>query len=138
MAKTPLCRASRHPNRTAESAWDYGIWLGKCIRSDEHCVGTATGIYRTRTIRRLPSTDRYNRELLESVTSTPWETNGIGKTPTPFFVLPRDDNNGHNQADDGKHTTKPTKETAQQRSTHSFALPDRMIVFVCEIFHTQK
>ena len=91
--ETLLFRASHYPNHKAESAWDYGIWLGKCSRSDEHFVATATRVYRTRTVRRLPPTDRYNRDLLESITSIPWETNGVGKTPTPSFVLPKED--GH-------------------------------------------
>ena len=86
--ETLLFRVSKYANHKAESAWDYSIWLGKCTRSDEHFAGTATGIYRTRTVRRLPLTDRYNKELRLRITATPWETNGIGTVPTPSFVLP--------------------------------------------------
>ena len=68
--------------------WDYGIWLGRCTQSDEHFVGTSLQVYRTTSIRRLPKADRYNKELLESITSTPWSTRGIGKGPTTDFVLP--------------------------------------------------
>lgn len=37
-----------------ESRWGSGIWLGKIDTSDEHLVGTATGIERARAIRRKP------------------------------------------------------------------------------------
>ena len=89
--ETILFRSSHHPNHKAESAWDYGLWLGKCTRSDEHFVGTATGVYRTRTIRRLPATDRYDRALFDKVTSTPladrWcrqDSNSVFRTTDEF------------------------------------------------------
>ena len=69
-----LFRSPHSPNHKAESAWDYGLWLGKCTRSDEHFVGAGTGVYRTRTIRRLPVSDRYDRQLFDQVTATPWQT----------------------------------------------------------------
>ena len=70
-----------------ESNWDYGIWLGRCTQSDEHYVATGKDVYRTRTIRRLPKTERYHKELINKVLSTPWATKGIGKQPTDNFVL---------------------------------------------------
>ena len=42
-------------------AWYYGIWLGRCAQSDEHFIGTPTGVYRTRTVRRQPNSDRYRK-----------------------------------------------------------------------------
>ena len=61
------------------SNWSTGIWLGRCTNSDEHCVATSEDVFRTRTIRRLNKSDRYNKELLESMVSTPWATKGSGK-----------------------------------------------------------
>ena len=44
-------------------------------------------MFRSRTIRRLNRSDRYNKELLEKVAATPWATAGVGKQPTPEWVL---------------------------------------------------
>ena len=62
VGETLLFRAPSYPHHKAESAWDYGIWLGKCTRSDEHVVGTATQIYRAMPTRILPDTYRYNNQ----------------------------------------------------------------------------
>ena len=50
-------------------------------------MATAEDVFRTRTIRRLNKSDRYNKELLESIVSTPWATKGVGKQPTDDFIL---------------------------------------------------
>ena len=50
-------------------------------------MATSEDVYRTRTIRRLDRSDRYNKELLNTIVSTPWATKGVGKQPTDDFVL---------------------------------------------------
>ena len=69
------------------SNWSQGIWLGRCPQSDEHYIADGEEVFRSRTIRRLNRTDRYNKELLEKVVATPWATTGVGKQPTPEWVL---------------------------------------------------
>ena len=41
-------------------------------------AGTSTGVFKTRSIRRLAPSDRYPRELLESFESTPWNHKNDG------------------------------------------------------------
>ena len=62
-------------------------WLGRSSQSDEHYIADGEDIFRARTIRRLNRSDRYEKELLEKVVATPWATKGVGKQPTPDFVL---------------------------------------------------
>merc|ERR1711884_656242 len=69
------------PTKTTNS-WDYGIWLGRCTQSDEHFVTTGDKIYRTRSVRRLPLCDRYNKELILKAVAAPWTTRGIGRAST--------------------------------------------------------
>jgi len=103
------------PNKTTVS-WDYGVWLGRCTQSDEHFVGTAINIYRTRSIRRLPRPERYNAELLQSMSGTPSATRGIGKAPTIDFVLPPTTTTA--TADPGDATaTPPTTAPAAEPTT---------------------
>ena len=51
--------------------WTRGIWLSKTISNDCHIIGTPTGIFITRSIRRLP--DSFQLELLGELTASPWE-----------------------------------------------------------------
>ena len=90
----PICEFGetvdfQYATRTSKtmSNWSTGIWLGRCTNSDEHYVATSEDVYRTRTIRRLNKSDRYKKELLDAMVSTPWATKGVGKQPTDDFVL---------------------------------------------------
>jgi len=85
-AETVIFNYGTNPNNT-KANWDYGIWLGRCTQSDEHYVANQTNVYRTRSIRRLPKSDRCNKELLTTIVATPWATEGVGNAPTNNFVL---------------------------------------------------
>ena len=51
--------------------WRKGIWLSKTVSNDCHIIGTASGIFITRSIRRLP--DSFHLEALGDLTAAPWE-----------------------------------------------------------------
>ena len=51
--------------------WTKGIWLSKTMSNDCHIIGTPTGIFTTRSIRRLP--DSFQLEMLGEITASPWE-----------------------------------------------------------------
>ena len=64
-----------------------GIWLGKCTFTGESFIGIAGRIVRSRTIRRLAGTNRYDAQLMDTITGTPWNpTPPIGFQPA--FILP--------------------------------------------------
>ena len=64
-----------------------GIWLGKCTSTGESFIGIAGRIVRSRTIRRLAGTNRYDAQLMDTITGTPWNpTPPIGFQPA--FILP--------------------------------------------------
>ena len=71
------------------SSWDLGIWLGRWTRTNEHLVGTRTGVIRARTVERRPETLKWDRELYEALNFVPWLIEGpvatpeAGRTPTP-------------------------------------------------------
>ena len=48
-----------------------GVWLTKTMMNDCHVVGTATGIFVTRSIRRLPIS--FQLEQLGDLTTSPWQ-----------------------------------------------------------------
>ena len=52
------------------SSWRYGLWLGRSQTSNAHLVGTRVGIVVTRTIRRLPTSERQDSNLV-GVRGTP-------------------------------------------------------------------
>ncbi len=47
-------RKSGVPDNRLSSAWSTGIWLGRATETNEHIVGTTTGVIRCRTIKRRP------------------------------------------------------------------------------------
>ena len=51
--------------------WSKGVWLTKTMMNDCHVIGTATGIFVTRSIRRLPTS--FQLEQLGDLTACPWE-----------------------------------------------------------------
>ena len=51
----------------ADPAWRRGIWVGKDWQSDEHLVGTPTGVVTCRSVRRLEPRDQADVKLLEEM-----------------------------------------------------------------------
>eukprot|EP00971_Amphidinium_carterae_P131715 2609006-Amphidinium_carterae.1 len=51
--------------------WGYGIWLGREVSSDSHIVGTRHGCLRVRSVRRLPPSERADKQLLLAMVGGP-------------------------------------------------------------------
>ena len=66
-----VCCAIERQNTFEEgklgSSWDLGIWMGQSTRTNEHLVGTRTGVIRARTVKRRPETLKWDRELYEAM-----------------------------------------------------------------------
>ena len=63
----------RAPGKAADmpklnDRWNLGLWLGKSLASDEHHVGTSTGIH----IWRRPEKQRWDRKMLTEMNGEPW------------------------------------------------------------------
>ena len=71
------------------SSWDLGIWMGRSTRTQEHLVGTRTGVIRARTLIRRPETLKWDRELHKTMNFVSWLIDDpvarleAGWTPTP-------------------------------------------------------
>ena len=55
-----------------EERWWPGLWLGKTVEADDHLVGTAYGIVRSRSVRPLGASEQ-KQELFDKMTWTPWQ-----------------------------------------------------------------
>eukprot|EP00435_Cladocopium_sp_Y103_P039764 s3333_g10.t1 len=53
-----------------------GVWLGKSLNSDEHYLGTESGIRRCRSLWRRPERLRWSRDKLDSMKGVPWQPKG--------------------------------------------------------------
>eukprot|EP00435_Cladocopium_sp_Y103_P030053 s1683_g7.t1 len=53
--------------------WRRGIWLSKSANNDCHIVASGSGLYVTRSIRRLPDAESFQLEPLGEITASPWE-----------------------------------------------------------------
>eukprot|EP00971_Amphidinium_carterae_P290494 5767640-Amphidinium_carterae.1 len=60
-----------------EANWGYGIYLGRAMDREEHLVGCRTaGYVRCRTVRRRPSGEQFDQQLMLALRGTPWDAKG--------------------------------------------------------------
>ena len=64
-----------HRTNKFESVWTDGVYLGHRTLSGESIVGNKDGVFKSRTIRRVPTEDRWHYELLHSLGGIPWKVN---------------------------------------------------------------
>ena len=71
-----------------EAQWTKGIFLGVKDTTTEKIVGNSTGVFTVQSIRRKPEEDRYDSELLKSITGIPWDPQAIREEPA--IAAPRE------------------------------------------------
>ena len=54
-----------------DTEWRKGVWLGHTRNSNEHVIGTAEGVLRAYSIKRLDPEERWNKDLIAAVRGTP-------------------------------------------------------------------
>ena len=68
--------------------WQSGVWVGKSMASEEHMLMTLAGLVRTRTAKRKPEGEQYDKELLHQVRGLPWDPMAGEVTQPDFFRAP--------------------------------------------------
>ena len=63
-----------------------GIFIGIRESSNEYYVGTDKGVFKTRSIKRVPEPDRYDRDMLDTMVGIPWKM--IPATEGDVITLP--------------------------------------------------
>ena len=53
--------------------WIKGIWVGRLERTNEHIVLTKESVIRSRTVRCLPDSKRYQIDVFNEALGTPWD-----------------------------------------------------------------
>ena len=81
-----LCRL-RGKQPKADPSWVPGLWLGRDTSADMHIVGTTSGVFKTRSIRRLPVSEQVDKQLLKDFQAKPRGPKGRGED-TGVLVLP--------------------------------------------------
>ncbi len=75
-----------------QDKFEAGVWLGCTVRSGEHLVATANGVYKVSSVIRGPEDRRWSSELLEKIRGTPREpVPGSGSTRPTAFAKRRED-----------------------------------------------
>ena len=82
-----LCRL-RGKQPKADPSWVPGLWLGRDASADMHVVGTTSGVFKTRSIRRLPVSEQVGKQLLKDFQAKPWDPKGRAED-TDVLVLPQ-------------------------------------------------
>ena len=82
-AEAVLAKESGVQEGKLGSSLDLGIWLGRSTRTNEHLVGTRVGVIKARTVKRLPETLKWDRELCDAMNFVPWLIDGPVARPEP-------------------------------------------------------
>ena len=77
----------RRPQHKGKVSWFSGIWLGKDTESDQHFVADSSGVFKTRSVKRLPPSKQADMALLQSIKARPWDPQG-SKVETDAFIFP--------------------------------------------------
>ena len=76
-------KLSGHPSSRVEPRWELGAWVGKTELTDEHLLGTLSGIRNNRTIYRLPKSQCYSKDALDRIVGTPTNPKPDGAAKDP-------------------------------------------------------
>ena len=76
-----------HPN--VDARFQDGIWLGVQLGTEEHVIGTPTGIFKARSIRRKPADSRWDKEQIASIMGTPWKPYNFTESDKLRIALPK-------------------------------------------------
>ena len=74
LGETVMWRQSGPITLKFETAWGYGIYLGRSLEDDAHICGTRHGIVVARSVRRLVESERYDKQLLLAMKGIPGDT----------------------------------------------------------------
>eukprot|EP00973_Karenia_brevis_P088297 12243523-Karenia_brevis.AAC.1 len=67
----PLKKGGENMNKM-EPRHEYGAYLGTSDRTGEVYIGTAEGVVKSRTVKRLIDSEQWDLNLLKSIVGTPW------------------------------------------------------------------
>ena len=111
-----------------ESAWLEGIWLGRDSKTDEHLIGTPSGMVRSRALKRRVERRRWDTTLLNAMIWDPWKPTPVtrgrplkvrsDREPILMGPIPRLQ---VNPPDDADTVATPNLETTSGTTTQSVA-----------------
>ena len=61
-----------------DSLWQTGLFMGYQTQSGEYMVANSEGAYKTRTMKRIPETERWDKSGIEGMPWTPWKFKASG------------------------------------------------------------
>ena len=76
-------KLSGRPSSRVEPRWELGAWVGNLELTDEHLLGTLSGIRSRRTIYRLPKSHCFSNHALDRIVGTPTNPNSDGAARDP-------------------------------------------------------
>jgi hypothetical protein len=105
--------------------WRKGVRLGKGDMTEQHLVSTPLGIYKARTVRRLPAASCWDKEVFLQVRGLPWEPVPKDKRlelndiaiPVPQIEDIQDDDGNHSVSSSTSSTPGGVREAAADRHT---------------------
>ena len=72
LGESVIARQAGEHSAKLQSHWFEGVWLGRTTSTDEHIIGTPTGIKLARAVRRTPG--QWDAKMITAMVWTPWAT----------------------------------------------------------------
>ena len=79
-------KMSGEATSTHDTLWVRGVWLGRVTHTNEHVIGTATGVVRESTVKRVNEEERYTSQDFEAMVWTPWKPDSRSQDRERTFV----------------------------------------------------
>ena len=137
--KTPICEfgetvlymlpTAKHRPKM-EARFFQAIWLGKDTSTNENILGISNHIVKARTIRRQTKPEKYNKQMMDVINSTPMTT----PTATSFVVLPaRYAVNSRQETSTAETQTRQPSELPIPKTSKSTSTPTITDVPICNV-----
>ncbi len=63
----------KESKEATEAKWEYGLWLGVHVRSNENIIATNDGVIRRRTVKRMREDLRWDAMAINGLTGVSWD-----------------------------------------------------------------
>ena len=83
--KTLFRVPGRHRGGSLEPRWDYGIWLGKDTKTDEHILWSGGKVMKSHGVQQLPIEDSWDTKMVDQVRVYQWAPEHEHEERDPIF-----------------------------------------------------
>ena len=124
------------PKGRADARFVRGTWLGKTTDSDEEMFATDTGVYTTRTVKRVPETEQRRADTVKSCQGAPWDRFAGRLARRPRKTAPQAPPVATPPA--ATASERPSEDASERRSAKAQNLTPPVVLHVLSVPHAKE